>query len=65
VGRNRRERRLGRAGSIELRAAAPARALLVDDVATTGATLAACAGALRAAGSIEVAALVFARTIGR
>jgi ComF family protein len=65
VGRDRRARRLGPAGSIELRAAAPARALLVDDVATTGATLAACAGALRAAGSIEVAALVFARTIGR
>jgi ComF family protein len=65
VGRDRRERRLGPAGSIELRAAAPVRALLVDDVATTGATLAACAAALRLAGSIEVAALVFARTIGR
>jgi ComF family protein len=65
VGRDRRERRIGPAGSIELCATAPARALLVDDVATTGATLAACAGALRAAGSIEVAALVFARTIGR
>lgn len=65
VGRDRRERRLGPAGSIELRAAAPERVVLVDDVATTGATLAACAGALRAAGSIEVAALVFARTIGR
>ena len=40
-----RERRLGPAGSIELRAAAPARVILVDDVATTGATLAACAAA--------------------
>jgi predicted amidophosphoribosyltransferase len=58
-------RRAGSAASIELRAAAPGRVVLVDDVATTGATLAACAGALRAAGSIEVAALVFARTIGR
>ena len=60
-----RERRLGPVGSIELRAAAPGRVVLVDDVATTGATLAACAAVLRAAGSIEVAALVFARTIGR
>ena len=56
---------LGPAGSIELRAAAPGRVVLVDDVVTTGATLAACAAVLRAAGSIEVAALVFARTIGR
>jgi ComF family protein len=65
VGRDRRERRLGPAGSIELRAAAPGRVVLVDDVATTGATLAACAAVLRAAGSLEVGALVFARTIGR
>jgi len=65
VGRDRRERRLGPVGSIELRAAPPGRTVLVDDVATTGATLAACATALRAAGSIDVAALVFARTIGR
>jgi ComF family protein len=65
VGRDRRERGLGPAGSIELRAAAPGRVTLVDDVATTGATLAACAAVLRAGGSIEVTAVVFARTIGR
>jgi ComF family protein len=65
VGRDRSERRLGPAGSIEPQGAVPGHVLLVDDVATTGATLAACAAALRAAGSIEVAALVFARTIGR
>ncbi len=38
------------------------RVLLVDDVTTTGATLAAAAQALRAAGAARVDALVFART---
>jgi predicted amidophosphoribosyltransferase len=65
VGRGRVERRAGPAGSVVLGAPAPDRAVLVDDVATTGATLAVCAAALRAAGSVDVAALVFARTIGR
>ena len=48
-----------------MRGPVPARAVLVDDVVTTGATLAACAAALRAAGCEEVTALVFARTSGR
>ena len=40
-----------------------ARALLIDDVHTTGATLDACARALVAAGCREVVALTYARTL--
>ena len=71
VGRGRRERRAGPAGAVHTRGraegagAAPARAVLVDDVATTGGTLAACAQALRAGGTEEVVAVTFARTLGR
>jgi predicted amidophosphoribosyltransferase len=65
MGRNRAERRAGPVGSIDVVGIAPPRVLLVDDVVTTGATLAACRGALAAAGSLEIAAVAFARTIGR
>ncbi len=41
----------------------PERALLLDDVHTTGATLEACARALRAAGAREVVALTYSRTL--
>jgi ComF family protein len=67
VGRDRAARLEGVAGTVSVRdgADAPRRAVLVDDVATTGATLGACAAALRAAGAGEVSAVVYARTPGR
>jgi predicted amidophosphoribosyltransferase len=65
VGRGRGARLSGPAGSIEARARVPPVALIVDDVVTTGATIAACAAALREAGATEIAAIAFARTPGR
>ena len=68
VGRDRAERRAGPAGEIRVRLPVPAvprRVLIVDDVVTTGATLAACRASLVAAGTVEVSAVAFARTLGR
>jgi ComF family protein len=67
VGRDRAERLGAPRGAITVRAGAtvPARALLVDDVITTGSTVAACADALRGAGARRVEALAYARTPGR
>jgi predicted amidophosphoribosyltransferase len=65
VGRPRPERLAAPPGRIRAEGHIPPRAILVDDVATTGATLAACATALRARGALEVWAVTFARTLGR
>jgi ComF family protein len=63
VGATRSQRRRAGRLSIELRAPPPERALLVDDVHTTGATLDACARALRDGGAREVRAITYARTL--
>jgi len=67
VGRGRYERLTAIAGTLELRPGArvPPEAILVDDVATTGATLSACAAFLLTVGSRSVRAATYARTPGR
>jgi predicted amidophosphoribosyltransferase len=65
VGRGRAERLRGPAGAVAAVGRTPRKAVLVDDVATTGGTLAACAAALRSAGAQHVTAIAFARTAGR
>ncbi len=59
----RRAQRIGRPPHVHLRGEAPRSVLLIDDVLTTGATLSACARALRSAGSIRVAAITFTRRL--
>jgi predicted amidophosphoribosyltransferase len=62
VGR-RRSDRLADPPSVWAKAECPKRVLLVDDVWTTGATLSACARALREGGSRRIVALTLARTV--
>ena len=62
VGRRRSER-LGDPPSVWLTQGPPREALLVDDVWTTGATLSACAAALRSGGCRRVVALTLARAL--
>jgi len=62
-GLSRAQRRRNVAGAFRPVAAAPARVVLVDDVYTSGATVAAAASALRKGGARRVEVVTFARVV--
>ncbi len=62
VGKRRAER-IGHPPVVQARGKVPRSVLLVDDVLTTGATLASCARALRHSGAIRIAAITFTRRL--
>ena len=64
-GLSRADRRANVRGAFEARAAPPARVVLVDDVYTTGATVAAAARELKRAGARRVEVVTFARVLRR
>ena len=59
----RRAARIGHPPLVQACGPVPRSVLLIDDVLTTGATLSACAGALRSAGAIRIAAITFTRRL--
>ncbi len=63
LGADRETRRTAGRLGVTARGPAPRTAILVDDVHTTGATLSACAQALKEAGAQRVVALTWARTL--
>jgi len=59
----RRAQRIAHPPQVRTRGDVPRSVLLIDDVLTTGATLSACARALRGGGAIRVAAITFTRRL--